>query len=152
MWLVHIVQAGERFSATMALLFAQKQICVMSYLSKVIWHLTHLSQMEFPRLINWTSLFPFNRLLGGIFHFYSNSKEHSVSKQWRPWSGIMRRLIWVYTVWPTKRMPGLYGLIGNLLFWIYFLTSISYKLIMWHLQDKLAGFCTKANMFHFLCK
>ena len=28
--------------------------------------------MEFPILINWTSPFPFEGLLGGIFHFYSN--------------------------------------------------------------------------------
>ena len=28
--------------------------------------------MEFPVLVNWTSPFLFQGLLGGIFHFYSN--------------------------------------------------------------------------------
>ena len=30
----------------------------------------------FPILINWTSPFPILWVLGGIFHFYSNSKGH----------------------------------------------------------------------------
>ena len=29
--------------------------------------------MEFPIIIDWTSLFPFEGLLCGIFHFYQNS-------------------------------------------------------------------------------
>ena len=31
-------------------------------------NLTHLSRMEFPTDINWTSQFPILGLLGGIFH------------------------------------------------------------------------------------
>ena len=34
--------------------------------------LTHFSRKEFLTVINWTSSFPFEGLLGGIFHFYSN--------------------------------------------------------------------------------
>ena len=34
--------------------------------------LTHLSRMEIPILINWTSLFSLKGLLVGIFHFYLN--------------------------------------------------------------------------------
>ena len=64
--------------------------------------------MDFPTVINWTSLFPLYGLLGGIFPFYSNSNRTSVSKQWRPWSDAafcflfslfvyvpQKRLIWV---------------------------------------------------------
>ena len=32
--------------------------------------LTNLSRMELPSLINWTSPFSFQGLLGGILHFY----------------------------------------------------------------------------------
>ena len=41
--------------------------------------LIHLCQMYFP-----TSPFPILGFLSGRFHFYSNSKDHSESKQWRP--------------------------------------------------------------------
>ena len=33
--------------------------------------LTHLSRMEIPTLINWTSAFVLYGLLGDIFHYYS---------------------------------------------------------------------------------
>ena len=36
--------------------------------------------MEFPSVMNLTSLFPILGLLGGIFHFYSNFKRN-LSKQ-----------------------------------------------------------------------
>ena len=48
-----------------------------------IFYLTHLSGMEFPTIINWTSLFPFLGLLGGIFNFYSNFKRNFCKHQWR---------------------------------------------------------------------
>ena len=76
--------------------------------------LTHLSRMRFPTIINWTSLFPFERLLVGIVHFYSNSNrifcKHTVETLIR--RRILWCLIWVYTVclYPTKRTLGLYGL------------------------------------------
>ena len=35
--------------------------------------LTNLSRMEFPTVIKRNSPFLFKRILGGIFHFYSNS-------------------------------------------------------------------------------
>ena len=43
--------------------------------------LTHYSKMDLPTLISWTSPFQNLGVLGGIFHFYQNSKEHHVSKQ-----------------------------------------------------------------------
>ena len=33
--------------------------------------ITHLNQMEFPILINWSSPFPFQRLFGGFFHLHT---------------------------------------------------------------------------------
>ena len=51
--------------------------------------------MRFPILINWTSLFPFQGLLGGIFFISIKiSTEHSVSKQWRPWSDAAYCGVW----------------------------------------------------------
>ena len=38
-------------------------------------HLTYLSRMEFPILVNWISLCPFKGLLGGIYQLYSNFKR-----------------------------------------------------------------------------
>ena len=73
--------------------------------------LTHLSRMEFPTGINWSSSFPFKGFLGGNFHFYSNFN--------RPFSKqtvetlirrrVLRRLIWFCTVCrcPIKRTLGL---------------------------------------------
>ena len=49
--------------------------------------LTHLSRMEFPIIIKRTCPFPFNVLLGCIFHFIKILIELSVSKQWGPRSG-----------------------------------------------------------------
>ena len=45
--------------------FNWQDACILSTL-------THLSRMEFPISINWTSPFTFSWLLGGVFHFYSN--------------------------------------------------------------------------------
>ena len=69
--------------------------------------LTHLCQMYFPILINWTSPFPILGLLGGICHFYSNFKRNlckqTVENQIR--RRILRRLIWFCTACrcPTKK-------------------------------------------------
>ena len=38
--------------------------------------LTHICQMYFPILINWTSQFPILVFVGGIFHFNSNFKRN----------------------------------------------------------------------------
>ena len=73
-----------------------------------------LCRMHFPILINWTSPFPTLGLLGGIFHFYSNSKGNfclrTVENRIRPY--ILQRLIWFCTVClcPTKRTLDLDGL------------------------------------------
>ena len=48
---------------------AWKTTCIYDR-SKV--NLTHLTRMELPTLINWTSLFLFQGLVGAIFHFYPN--------------------------------------------------------------------------------
>ena len=48
--------------------------------------------MDFTTLINWTSSFPFKGLLGGIFHFYSNSNR-TLCKQTVK-TLIRRRILW----------------------------------------------------------
>ena len=78
-----------------------------------VW-LTHLSQMGFPTLINWSSLFPFKGLLGGIFSFYSNCKGtfcKQIVESLIRWC-VLSHLIWFCTVClcPTKRTLCLYGL------------------------------------------
>ena len=76
--------------------------------------LTHLSRMDFHTLISRTSPFPILRVLGGVFHFYSNSNrtlcEHTVETLIR--RRVLWRLIWVCTVClcPTKKTLCLYGL------------------------------------------
>ena len=71
--------------------------------------LTHLSRMEFPTIINWSSLFPLYGLLGVFFfQFYSNSNR-TFSKQTVETlirHRVLRRLIRVSTVClrPTKRL------------------------------------------------
>ena len=47
---------------------------------QIKFHINHLSLIEFPTTISRTGLFPVLGKLGGIFHFYSNLIEHSVSK------------------------------------------------------------------------
>ena len=42
--------------------------------------------MDFPTLISRMNLFPIFGVLGGIFHFFQIFIEHTVSKQWIPWS------------------------------------------------------------------
>ena len=75
--------------------------------------LTHLSRLGFPTIIKWASLFPFQRLLSGIFHFYSILIEH-VSKQRRPWSDAAFCGVWsgsaLFCLCLTKRTLGLYEL------------------------------------------
>ena len=77
------------------------------------YNLTHLSQTEFPTVINWTSPIFVVRVVGWYFtFFFSNFNrtfcEQSVKIVIR--CCILWRLIWVCTVClcPTKRMPGLY--------------------------------------------
>ena len=64
------------------------------------WHETHLCQMEFPSVINWTSPFPFEMLLGSSYHFYSNFDrtfcKQTVETLIR--RHILQRLVWVTTV------------------------------------------------------
>ena len=78
--------------------------------------LTHLSQMEFPILINCTSSFSFEGLLGGISIFYSNSNRNfckqTVENLIR--RRILRRLIWFLHCLPLshKKTLGLHGLIA----------------------------------------
>ena len=49
-----------------------KPASLINMLKTEIRQLTHLSQMEFPTIINCISPILFYRLLGGIFHFYLN--------------------------------------------------------------------------------
>ena len=49
-------------------------------------YLTHLSRMNFPISISRMSPFQILGVLSGIFHFIQILIEHSVSKQWIPWS------------------------------------------------------------------
>ena len=70
--------------------------------------------MEFPIIINWTSPFPFQGLLGCILSFYQNSNR-TFSKQTVETlirSRVLRHLIRVCTVClcPTKKALGLNGL------------------------------------------
>ena len=51
------------------LLVAVIIVIVYTYVGKYD-KFTHLSLMELPSLINWTSLFPFEGLLNGIFHYF----------------------------------------------------------------------------------
>ena len=76
--------------------------------------ITHLSRMDFPIPINWTSPFPILGVLGPVFQFYQNFDrifcKQTVETLIR--RRVMRRLVWVCTVClcPTKRALGLYGL------------------------------------------
>ena len=69
--------------------------------------LTHLSRMEVPSLINWTSPFPFQGMLGGIFYTYSNFNRtlcrQTVENLIR--CRVFQGLIWFCTVCrcPTKK-------------------------------------------------
>ena len=77
--------------------------------------LTHLSQMEFPILINCTSSFPFEGLLGGISVFYSNSNRNfckqTVENLIR--RRILRRLIWFLHCLPLSHKK------DSMLTWVY---------------------------------
>ena len=70
--------------------------------------------MDFPISIDRTSLFQILGVLGGIFHFYSNSNrklcEQTVDTLVR--CRFFQHLIWVCTVClcPTNMTLGLYGL------------------------------------------
>ena len=76
--------------------------------------LTHLSRMEFPTDINWTSPYPFLGVLSGSFHFNSNF-DRTICKQ--KMKNLIRRhflwrLIWFSAVCPCviKRTLCLNGL------------------------------------------
>ena len=83
-------------------------------LSLIVENLTHICQMYFPILYNWTSPFPILGLLGDILHLYSNFRRHfcqqTVENLIR--CRILRCLIWFCTDCrcPTETMLGLYGL------------------------------------------
>ena len=75
----------------------------------------------------------FLRVVGWYYSFYSNlnrtSYKQTVESLIR--RHILRRLIWVYTVClcPTKRMLGLYGLMGNFPFFCCRLLTSFFKII-----------------------
>ena len=86
-------------------------------LATVKLFLTHLSRMYFPIFICRTSLFQILRVLGGIFHFYSNRTFFEKTVETLIRRRIQRRLIWVCAVChcPTKRTLDLYmGLCKNM--------------------------------------
>ena len=56
--------------------------------------LTNLNRMKFLTLINWTSPFPFEWVLGGIFHCIQILIEHFASKQRWPWSEAALCGVW----------------------------------------------------------
>ena len=56
-------------------------------------YLTHLSRMDFPILIKWTSLFLIEGLLAGVSTFIQILIEHSASKACRSFL-IRRRDLW----------------------------------------------------------
>ena len=99
-----------------------RQVLLYSYFiipKKIICRiLTHLSLIEFPTLINWTSPILFLGLLVDILHFYSNfdrtfcklTMENLIRCR------MLRHLIWLCTVCqcPTKRTLGLYGLSSHI--------------------------------------
>ena len=69
--------------------------------------LTHLSRMDFLTVFSWTSPFPFEGLLGCIFHFHSifNRTVCQQTVQTLIRRRVLRRLVWVCTIClcPTKR-------------------------------------------------
>ena len=76
---------------------------------------THLSRMDLPTLINWTSPFPFKGLLGVFFFIFFFNFDWTFSKQTVDTlirRRVEQRLIWVCTIYscPTNRMTGLYEL------------------------------------------
>ena len=87
---------------------------VHTFLFCYCFQFTHLCQMEFPTVINWTSLFSDLRVVGWIFFHFCSNLDRSICKQTVETlirRGILR-LHWVFTVClrPTKWTLGLYGL------------------------------------------
>ena len=75
-------------------------VCSLPYSS-----LTHLCQMEFPTVINWTSPFLFYGLLGGFFSNLDRTIcKHTLETLIR--HHILWRLVWVCSncLCPTKKM------------------------------------------------
>ena len=75
--------------------------------------------MNFPNSITRTNSFQILGVLGVFFSFIQIRIEHSVSKQWRPWSDAALCSVWsgsALFAWlgPLKRTLGLYGLINFL--------------------------------------
>ena len=70
--------------------------------------------MKFTIIINWTSPFPLEGLLGCGFHFYLNSNRTFCNLRVETLIGrrVLWHLVWVCTVClcPTKRALGLNGL------------------------------------------
>ena len=72
--------------------------------------LTHLSRMEFPTVIKWQVHFLYKGCWVVFYICIQISIEHSVSKQWRPWSGVAFCGVCSVCLCPT-RILCLYGLI-----------------------------------------
>ena len=78
--------------------------------------LTHICQVDFSILINWTSPFPVLGVSGVLFHFYctciSNRYSCQQTKKTLIRRHVLQRLIWVCTVClcPKNGTIGLYGL------------------------------------------
>ena len=79
--------------------------------------------MEFPTVINWTSPFPFKRLLHDIYHFYSNYNRRFCNRTVETLirRRILWRLNWVCTVVWTL---GLYRLIYMHILIMYILDTL----------------------------
>ena len=56
--------------------------------------LSHLSQMEFPTIINWTDPFRILRMYGDFYHFIQILIEYCVRKMWSSWSDTTLCSFW----------------------------------------------------------
>ena len=95
--------------------FASRQSVNTSFLGCVTRSLlTRICLVDFSILIKWASPFPISGVSGLLLHLYlifnRNSCKQTVKTLIR--RRILRRLIWVCTVWlgPKIGTPGLYGL------------------------------------------
>ena len=98
----------------------------------LLCQLTHLRQVEFPCVINWTSPFQFKGLMSDIFLFYSHFNRTFCKQIVETMIGchVLWHLIWVCTVClcPTKRMLGLYGLnkiLGHKIVYIFLSVNLN---------------------------
>ena len=63
-----------------------RNVKLLFFVTHIAYIVTHLCRMEFPTVINWTSPFPFSRVVEWIFVFILIQMliEQYVTKQWRP--------------------------------------------------------------------